>query len=133
MFGSQVVPMSAPPVATTWTSLMFGPPSRSWHVEARVLVVALVEGRVVAGELGLGDPLQLELDRRSARPTPAPPPLDAPALLPLELHAATSSDQRATQCASTLPRQSHVDRSSSTCLGGRRLADRPMSLRGARW
>ena len=29
MFGSHAVPMSAPPVATTWTLLMFGPPSSS--------------------------------------------------------------------------------------------------------
>ena len=29
MFGSQAVPMSAPPVATTWTLLTFGPPSSS--------------------------------------------------------------------------------------------------------
>ena len=33
-------------------------------VEALVLEVALVEGHVVAGELGLRQPLQLQLDRR---------------------------------------------------------------------
>jgi hypothetical protein len=49
MFGSQAVPMSAPPVATTWTLLMFGPPSR--NVEAEVLVIALVERGVVTREL----------------------------------------------------------------------------------
>ena len=43
---------------------MFGPPSSERDVEARVLVVALVERGEVAGELRLGDPLELELDRR---------------------------------------------------------------------
>ena len=56
--------MSAPPVATTWTLLMFGPPSSSCDVQPEVPVVALVDRRVVARELRLGDPLELELDRR---------------------------------------------------------------------
>ncbi len=64
MFGSQAVPMSAPPVATTWTLLTFGPPSSSDDVEPGVPVVALVDRGVVPRELRLGDPLELELDGR---------------------------------------------------------------------
>ena len=59
-------------------------------VQALGLVVALVDGGVVAGELGLGHPLQLQLDRGQRRrraapslaaglPTPPPQPASASA------------------------------------------------------
>ena len=126
MFGSQAVPMSAPPVATTWTLLMFGPPSSRLHVEPEVLVVALVERGVVAGELRLGDPLELELDRR--QPASEAPPLEAPAL---ELQAATSIDRR-DRGASTF-RDSLMSISPPHVVGGRRLPTDRMSSPRGRW
>ena len=66
--------------ATTCSGVMSGRPSLSVDVEARACVVALRLGRVVAGELRLRDPLQLQGDlrrasrlgavRRRRRPTP---------------------------------------------------------------
>ena len=103
MFGSQAVPMSAPPVATTWTLLMFGPPSSSVTSRPSVLVVALVERGVVAGELRLGDPLQLELDRRQRGERGA-------AAAAGRTTGRDQQDARARMAGRHLPRQSH-DRS----------------------
>ena len=54
---------SAPPPAITCSGAMSGPPGLIVDVEAFVLVEALVLGDVVAGELGLRDPFQLQRHR----------------------------------------------------------------------
>ena len=55
---------------TTCSGVMSGPPGLSVDVEALLLVVALLERRVVAGELRLRDPLQLQRDLVELRCSP---------------------------------------------------------------
>ena len=66
-------------------------------VEAFVPVVALVEGREVAGELGLWEPLELELDRLQRRGTGSSGLADEPPLL----EQAASTSIVATNAATT--------------------------------
>ncbi len=60
--GIQSTITSAPPPAITCGGATSGPPGLMVDVEAGVLVEALVLGDVVAGELGLRDPFQLDRD-----------------------------------------------------------------------
>ena len=61
--GTQAMAKSALPWARTVWGVMSTPPSRISTSRPCVPVEALVDGGVVAGELGLRDPLQLQLDR----------------------------------------------------------------------
>ena len=64
--GIQSTTTSAPPPAMTCGGAMSGPPGLIVDVEPGFLVEAFVLGDEVAGELGLGDPFELDghLDRR---------------------------------------------------------------------
>ena len=68
--GIQSTTTSAPPPAITWLGVDVRPARLDRDVEPGVLVEALVLGHVVAGELRLGHPF--ELQGRACRP-PAPP------------------------------------------------------------
>ena len=57
--GTHDTAKSAPPESSTGIGTISTAPLQDGHVEAQVLVEALVEGGVVAGELRLGEPLQL--------------------------------------------------------------------------
>ena len=61
--GTQLMPNSAWPPATTVAGTISTAPGQDRDVEALVAVVALVHRREVAGELGLREPLELEPDR----------------------------------------------------------------------
>ena len=71
--GTQAMAKSTSPLASCSCGTMSTPALDQRHVEALVLVVALVLRREVAGELRLGQPLQLQLDRvGGGRSRPAP-------------------------------------------------------------
>ena len=63
---SQSMPNSAWPPSTTCSGTMSGPPGLSSTSRHSSVVVALLLRRVVAGELRLGHPLELERDRVGA-------------------------------------------------------------------
>ena len=69
--GIQSTITSAPPPASTCAGAMSGPPGLMVDVEPLVLVEALRLGDVIAGELRLGHPLQLQ--RHVLGPGGAPP------------------------------------------------------------
>jgi hypothetical protein len=72
--GIQSTITSAPPPAITCGGAMSGPPGLMVDIEAFFLVQALVLGDVVAGELGLRDPFELQRQLSAAMralPNPA--------------------------------------------------------------
>ena len=87
--GSQSIPNSAWPLATTCSGVMSGPPGLSVDVEALVLVVPLLERRVVAGELRLRHPLELQRDLVELLSAPS---LSAPGVARLVVVAAAPGD-----------------------------------------
>ena len=74
---------SAPPPAITCGGAMSGPPGLMVTFEPLLLVEALVERHVVAGELRLGHPLQLQRHvlGRAPRPASISTAADAPATI----------------------------------------------------
>ena len=88
--GTQLMPNSAWPPATTVAGHDLDRAGQDRDVEALVPVVALVEGREVARELGLREPLELELDRLQHGQAGDWARTDAPPLL--EQAASTSID-----------------------------------------
>src|SRR6478609_8761520 len=98
------------------------PPSRAWSMfgSPAVPVVTLVDRGVVARELRLGDPLELEFDRRQhGQRSPAGCAAAAGAARRDEHHRRAGEGQH-------LSRESHVDRSSSSSRG--RFAGRAADL-----